>query len=454
MRIVIVGNGKVGITLTARLINEGHEVTIIDEDPNVLKFITEQYDVLAINGNGASMQVLREAKTGSAELLIAVTASDEINILSCMTARAMGCKHTIARVRNTEYTEQLNVLKDTLGLSMVINPEMSVSREIFNTIQFPSFISRETFLHGRVELVSLILRGNNPLIGKKLSQIPHDKKFQVIICAVERGSDLFIPTGDFLLAEGDRIHVTAEAKSLASFVKYMGIQTARVRDVVLIGGSKIAVHLGTQLVNSGVNVTVVEIDPERCDELAQLLPHANIINADISTAGVMEEEIIGQHDAAVFLLGIDEANIILSLHATRLGVKKVISKVDRVDYQSIVDIIQDETIISPRLHSCNAIIRYVRAMSNARSMDYIRAVYRLVNDRAEAIELSVPFDAPHLDDTLAELPLRRNVIIATIQRGSRVFFPTGSDSINAGDTIIVFTTSQNKISSFSDLLDI
>jgi len=453
MKIIIVGDGKVGITLTQQLAEEGHEIIVIDQNQEAIRHVTELYDVLSVSGNGASMQVLQEANVQEADLVIAVTASDEANILCCMTARALGCKHTIARVRNTEYADQLIMLKDTLGLSMTLNPELSAAREIFNALQFPSFLSRETFARGRVEIVSLAIHKDNPLIGKKLYELPTDSKLKVLICAVERGDDVYIPSGNFVIEEGDKIHVTAEAHTLASLIKYLGIENTRLRDVVLVGGSRIAAHLAKMLIAVGIGVTIIEIDPERCAELANMLPKASIINADISDPGVMEEEMHGKADAAVFLLGIDEANLVMSLQASKLGMKKVVVKVDRMEYDTISDIIHDETVISPKLHSSNSILRYVRAMSNARSMDYIRAVYRLVNNKAEALELSVPFDAPYLDKTLAQMPLRKNVLIACIRRGSRIFFPRGTDSINAGDTIIAFTTAEHHISQFRDLFE-
>lgn len=451
MKIIIVGDGKVGITLTEQLASEGHEITVVDQNSEVLRHAQELYDVLCINGNGASMDVLNEAGVDEADLVIAVMSSDETNLLCCMTARAMGCPHTIARVRNMEYSDQLVLLKETLGLSMTINPEFSAAQEIFNVLQFPSFISRETFARGRVDIVSLAIRSGNPLVGKKLYELPRDSKLRVLICAVERSDALFIPSGDFTIEEGDRIHVTAEPQTLASLLKYLGVENARLRDVALVGGSKIAQHLAKMLIGAGVNVTIIEIDPQRCETLAALLPRANVICADISDPGVMDEEIRGQADAAVFLLGIDEANIIMSLHASKLGVRKVVSKVDRVNYASISDIVHDETIISPKLHSCNSILRYVRAMSNARSMDNIRAVYRFVNNRAEALELSVPFDSPYLNTTLAKLPFRDDVLIACIRRGRRILFPGGNDVIKANDTIIVFTAAVHPISCFKDL---
>lgn len=451
MKIIIVGDGKVGLTLTELLASEGHEIIVVDQNIDVLRHAQELYDVLCVSGNGASMEVLSDAGVDEADLVIAVTSSDETNILCCMTARALGCPHTIARVRNMEYSDQLVLLKETLGLSMTINPELSAAREIYNVLQFPSFISRETFAHGRVEMVSLAVRSSNPLIGKKLYELPNDSKLKVLICAVERREELFIPSGDFVIEEGDKIHVTAQPETLASLIKYLGVETSRLRDVALVGGSKIALHLAKMLTGAGVGVTIIEIDPRRCEELAMILPRVNIINADITNPGVIAEEIRGKADAAVFLLGIDEANIIMSLHASKLGVKKVVSKVDRVDYASISDIIHDETIISPKLHSCNAILRYVRAMSNALSMDDIRAVYRLVNNKAEALELAVPAGSPYLGKTLAELPLRPGVLVACIRRGRSIIFPGGNDSFKASDVIVVFTTAQHHISSFKDL---
>lgn len=448
MRIVIVGDGKVGLTLTAQLSKEGYDVVIIDNNAQVLHESVERFDVLGVLGNGASLNVQREAKVGESDLLIAATSADEVNLLCCILARKLGVQRTIARVRNPEYTEQLAFLRPELGLSMTINPEHAAAMEILNLLRFPAALKRDTFAKGRVEIIELKVRPDSPLCGKKLLELGRVTKVQVLVCAVQRGEEVFIPTGTFQLEEGDKISVTGSEQNLIALVRRLGVADRKIKNVVLIGGSRIAYYLAGALMHDGTAVKIIEIDRARCEQLAILLPEANIVNADGAQPNILESEGLAKADALVTLTNIDEENMVLSLYGSHLGIPKVVTKINSIEYSEVFTNMGVESIISPKTLVCNEIVRYVRAMQNT-SEDAVLALNRIVREKVDALEFSAGEDTHNLGVPLRDLRLKSDLLIACISRGGKVIIPNGNDCIRRGDTVVVVTIGERVYSNLN-----
>lgn len=450
MKIIVVGDGKVGLTLTEQLSKEEHDIVVIDKNPTVLQNSQETFDVMVVPGNGASRQVLLEAGAQDADLVIAATSADEINLLCCLTAKKLGCTHTIARVRNPEYAGQLVFLKDELGLSMVINPEATAAREMFQILQFPSFLNRDRFAKGRVEIVELKVEKGCTIIGKYLHELHENAKVKVLVCAVERGEQVYIPSGNFKIEEGDKIHVTAETRDLTKLIHYLGIALPKMRDVVIVGGSRLGYYLANMLIQSGVKVKIIEIDYERCLQLSELLPKALIINGDGCQQKLLNEEVYGKADAVISLLNIDEVNLVISMYAKKLGVSKVIAKIDRIEYMNVFKSFTEESFISPKNLICNDVLRYVRAVGNSGEGSML-TLYRLIGNQVEAIEFLAGKDTHFLGVPFSKVPMRPNLLIASIRRDDRTIFPTGSDCIQLGDRVLIVTTESGRFYELNDI---
>ena len=450
MKIIVVGDGKVGLTLTEQLSKEEHDIVVIDKNPTVLQNSQETFDVMVVPGNGASRQVLLEAGAQDADLVIAATSADEINLLCCLTAKKLGCTHTIARVRNPEYAGQLVFLKDELGLSMVINPEATAAREMFQILQFPSFLNRDRFAKGRVEIVELKVEKGCTIIGKYLHELHENAKVKVLVCAVERGEQVYIPSGNFKIEEGDKIHVTAETRDLTKLIHYLGIPLPKMRDVVIVGGSRLGYYLANMLIQSGVKVKIIEIDYERCLQLSELLPKALIINGDGCQQKLLNEEVYGKADAVISLLNIDEVNLVISMYAKKLGVPKVIAKIDRIEYMNVFKSFTEESFISPKNLICNDVLRYVRAVGNSGEGSML-TLYRLIGNQVEAIEFLAGKDTHLLGVPFSKVPMRPNLLIASIRRDDRTIFPTGSDCIQLGDRVLIVTTESGRFYELNDV---
>ena len=450
MKIIVVGDGKVGLTLTEQLSKEEHDIVVIDKNPTVLQNSQETFDVMVVPGNGASRQVLLEAGAQDADLVIAATSADEINLLCCLTAKKLGCTHTIARVRNPEYAGQLVFLKDELGLSMVINPEATAAREMFQILQFPSFLNRDRFAKGRVEIVELKVEKGCTIIGKYLHELHENAKVKVLVCAVERGEQVYIPSGNFKIEEGDKIHVTAETRDLTKLIHYLGIPLPKMRDVVIVGGSRLGYYLANMLIQSGVKVKIIEIDYERCLQLSELLPRALIINGDGCQQKLLNEEVYGKADAVISLLNIDEVNLVISMYAKKLGVPKVIAKIDRIEYMNVFKSFTEESFISPKILICNDVLRYVRAVGNSGEGSML-TLYRLIGNQVEAIEFLAGKDTHFLGVPFSKVPMRPNLLIASIRRDDRTIFPTGSDCIQLGDRVLIVTTESGRFYELNDI---
>jgi trk system potassium uptake protein TrkA len=450
VKVVIVGDGKVGYALTEELTREGHDVVVIDNRRDVLRYLTEKLDVMVVNGNGASLSVQKAANVGGSDLLIAATSSDEVNMLCCVVARKLGCSHTIARVRNPEYAEQLLWLKEDLGLSMTINPEMATAREIFRLLQFPSFLKRDSFAKGRVEIVEIELKEGSQLIGKKLSDLYQVVKVRALVCAVEREGGVHIPDGGFRLAQGDKIYVTAPSRDLAALIKALDIGRRKVRSALIVGGSRIAHYLAGMLIESGISVKIIESRQARCAELAELLPKADIVHGDGTEREVLTREGIGETDAVVTLTDIDEENLLVSMFANHVGVPKVVTKINRMEYVEVLRNAGIESIVSPKLLCAGDIARYVRAMRSAAGGSAI-SVHPLVDDRVEALEFVVTKSTLHRGEKLQKIELKPGLLISCIIRGISVIIPRGSDTIELGDTLIVVTNSERAIADLNEI---
>jgi len=452
MKILIVGDGKVGMTLTEYLSREGYDIVVIDKNPDVINRTVNEYDVMGICGNGASYDILKEAEADKADLLIAATSSDEINILSCLTARKLGTKHTIARVRNPEYSNQLMFMKDELGLSMVVNPEFETAREISRMLRSPETISREYFSKGRVELAEIRVKEDSLLCGMSLAEINKKLDIKILVCAVQREQQVFIPDGSFVLQAGDRIHVTGTPAELDNFLNSIGAIWKKIKRVLIVGGGKICYYLVRMLEETGMDIKIIERSNERCVELSQLLERAEIICGDGSDQKLLKEEGIGQMDALVALTDIDEENIVLSMFASSVGVKKVITKVNHNSFINLLSNTGLESFVSPKLIVANNIVSYVRAMKNASASSGVQTLYKIVNNQVEALEFIVKEENKLTGKKLKEINLKPNLLIAGIVRNRQLIIPGGDDSIQKGDNVIVVTSNQY-LSELEDILD-
>jgi len=450
VKVVIVGDGKVGYALTEELTREGHDVVVIDNRRDVLRHLTEKLDVMAVNGNGASLSVQKAAGVGGSDLLIAATSSDEVNMLCCVVARKLGCRHTIARVRNPEYAEQLLWLKEDLGLSMAINPEMATAREIFRLLQFPSFLKRDSFAKGRVEIVEIELKEGSPLIGKRLSELYQAVKVRALVCAVEREGGVHIPDGGFRLEAGDKIYVTAPARDLAALIKALDIGRRKVRGALIVGGGRIAHYLAGMLIESGIAVKIIESRQARCEELAELLPKATIVHGDGTEREVLVSEGIEETDAVVTLTDIDEENLLVSMFANHVGVPKVVTKINRMEYVEVLRNTGIESIVSPKLLCAGDIARYVRAMRSATG-DSVISVHPLVDGRVEALEFAVVKSTLHRGEKLQKIQLKPGILISCIIRGGTIIIPRGSDTIELGDTLVVVTSAERAVADLNEI---
>jgi trk system potassium uptake protein TrkA len=450
MRIMIVGDGKVGLALTEQLSREGHDVTVIDSNPKVLEQSLETFDVMVVHGNGAAIATLQEAGAPEAHLIIAATSSDEINLLSCIVARKLGTQHTIARVRNPEYTDQLLLMREELGLSMTINPELAAAQEAYHLLQFPSFLKRDSFAKGRVEIVELCVDEGARLDGIPLSELYRIVKVKVLVCAVERGGQVYIPDGHFTLQAGDNIYVTADSQHLATLIKNLGLTTQKVRSIIIVGGSRIAYYLAQKCLKSGIDVKIIEQNHDRCRQLAELLPQATIIESDGSRQDILAAEGIQNADALITLTNIDEENLIISMYANHLGVPKVITKINRTEYIEVFRNMGVNCVVSPKALCSADIVRYVRAMDNAAGSSVI-TLHRIADDQAEALEFCADETTRYLGRPLSEIPTRSDVLIACITHNGKPIIPSGSDSFQAGDTVIVVTTAESTICVLNDI---
>ncbi len=450
MRIVIVGDGKVGYALTRELSKEGHDIVVIDTNPRVLDHVMESADVSTVIGNGAVLSVQREAGVGESDLMIAATSSDEVNILSCILARKLGCKNTIARVRNTDYAEQMDFLSEELRLSMTFSPEMLSAVELFRMLQYPTFLERDTFAHGKIELIEFGVRTESGLIGLRLERFEEIAKVRGLVCAVDRDGKSVIPSGSFQLAEDDKVTVATAAKDVPKLVRNLRMTTPRMHEVTIVGGSRIAFLLAEMLLESKVSVKIIELNHERCLLLAQLLPGAIIVEGDGTSSTLLKNECKLGCDALVALTGLDEENIITALFSKYIGVPKAIPKINSVDYAAMLSGRGIECYVSPKMLVAEDIMRFVRAMETTDNA--ILTLTRIAGGKVEATEFEVCTKFRGLNTPLAELAIRPQILVASINRGGQVIIPSGGDRLQNGDTVIVVAPIRETIISLNDIL--
>lgn len=439
MRIIIVGCGNVGSAIAEQLSYEGHNITVVDVNEKLVNGVSDAYDVLGVVGNGASLNIQREAGVDNADLLIAVTGADELNLLCCLIARKAGGCHTIARVSNPVYSCEIGFIKEELGLSMIINPQMAAAQEIGRLLKFPSALKVDSFAKSRVELVIYKVPEDSALCGVKLRDLSAKVKCNVLIPIVERGEEVMIPDGEFELAAGDEITIVSPAENTIDFFKKMGDPTSVTRDIMMIGGGTTTIYLARQLLNMGVKVKIVEQDPARCEELTEMLPKALVICGDATDKELLIEEGLKTVGAFASMTNFDEENIMLTLFAKSLSKAKLFTKVHRISYDEIIESLGVGSVIYPKYITAEEIIKYVRAMKNSIGSN-IETLYRLNDNRVEALEFQIREDSPVVGIPLKELNLKKNMIIGCITHKGKVEMPTGNSVIKVNDMVILITT--------------
>ncbi len=451
MRIIIVGCGKIGMTITEQLSLEGHDIAVIDKDSTVIHDVTNNFDVMGVVGNGASYNIQKEAGIHETDVLIAVTDSDELNLLCCLIAKKAGNCSTIARVRNPMYNKEINFIKEELGLSMAINPEYAAATEAARILRFPSAIKIETFAKGRVELMKFQIPEGSVLDNMTLIDVAHKMQSDVLVCAVERKDEVIIPNGTFTLKSNDIISFVSSPTKARDFFKKIHVETHQVKNAMIVGGSTIAYYLSQQLISMGIDVKIVEQNRERCEELSELLPKAVIINGDATNQDVLLEEGVAHSEAFVSLTGIDEGNIFLSLFAKKTGNAKIITKINRISFDNIIDTFNLGSIISPKFITAEYIVRYVRAMQNSIGSNNVQTLYNIIENKVEALEFRINDESDIMGVPLEKLNLKDNILIACINHGGQIITPNGQTEIHKGDTVIVITT-QKGLQDFKDIL--
>ena len=427
LKIIIAGGGKVGAALVKQLSAEGYDLTLVDSSQSVLEAAVEKYDVMAVTGNCATMDTLVYAGVRDADLLIAATSADEINLLCCMTAHSINPKlHTIARIRNPEYSDQIYRMSDLFALSLTVNPEKQAALEIERLLKFPGFLKRDTFAKGRVEIVELKIDSKSRLCNVSLNEMASIVRCQVLVCTVLRNGTATAPGGNFILKEGDRIFVTAPTNDLATLLKNLGIITKRVSRVIICGGGRVSFYLAERLLKSGITVQIVEKDREKCLKLAAMLPEASIVHGDASDQSLLESEGIYDCSALASLTGLDELNMVISLYGNSCGVPQIITKVGHINTGPITDTLPLGSIISPKELCANIIVRYVRAMQNHAGAAF--SGHSIADGQVEASEFVVDDTTLHCGEPLKTLKLKKNVLIACITHENFTEIPNGDNS--------------------------
>lgn len=451
MYIIIAGCGKVGAALAEQLSREGHDITIIDQKAEVINRETNISDVRGIVGNVASYNIQKEAGIEKADLLIAVTNADEVNLLCCLIAKKAGDCQTIARVRNPIYHQEIRHIKEELGLSMIINPEWAVAMEAARLLRFPSAIEIDTFAQGRIELLRFQLTSASPLCGQKIKNIPSLSQCEVLVCIVERENQVLIPSGDIELKVNDTISIVASSVNASRFFQLIGVETDQVKNTMIIGGGKTSFYLAKKLLDMGIQVKIVEKDRTHCEELCELLPRAMIINGDGTDQALLSEEGLVEAEGFVALTNMDEENIMLSLYAKSLSNAKKITKVNSSTYDAIIDTLDIGSVIHPKSITAESILQYVRAMQNSIGSN-VETLYRLVGDRAEALEFIIREKGEITDVPLNDLELKSNLLVCAIHRSGKIIIPKGQDCLKVGDSVVIITTSCGELRDISDIL--
>ena len=449
MKIAIIGLGTIGKTILKNLSGEEHTITIIDEDKAKVEALIEKYDVFGVVGNGACMDIQQEAGVQDADLAMALTNSDELNVFACLVAKKIGVKNTIARVRNPDYRKQIMKMKDDLGIAMIVNPEQEMANEIFNIINLPSVAQIEHFAKGRVYLVEVVAEPGCSLVGETLITLGKKLHTKVLICAVQRGDEVFIPSGNFTIQEGDRIHFTSPARSLGDFLSEVNLVKSPLKNIMIIGGGRIGYYLADALSQKKYAVKLIESHPARAEWLAEQLPKVTVVCGNGTQHDILMEEGIESMDAFIALTEIDEENMIVSMFANKKKVKKVITQIKTDDLYSMLDELGINNNVSPKHIVASRIISYIRALENSVGSNVLN-MYQLVNSQVEALEFAAKRKESFYDKPLKQLRIKKNCLVACIIRGNEVMIPDGNTEIKLGDNVVVVTTHKN----FDDLNDV
>ena len=449
LNIILVGCGKVGATIIEQLCKEGHDITVIDKNPQRIQEITNTYDVMGLTGNGASYSVQIEAGIEQADLLIAVTNSDELNLLCCTLAKQVGRCAAIARVRTPDYSKEVNYLREKLGLAMIINPELEAANEAARILGLPTALEVGSFAHGQAEMIKFKIPRKNILDGLSVAELGRSITNNILMCAIERDNQVYIPKGHFLLKENDVVSFVASRDDTRDFFNKIGFETNQVRNAMIIGGGKSTYYLAKQLLHMGIEVKIIEKDYARCEELSILLPEAIIINGDGSDQELLHEEDIEHVESFIPLTGIDEENILLTLFAKQNSHAKVITKINRINFNKVINSLDLGSLIYPKYITSEAIIAYVRAKKDSMNSN-IETLYHMFDHRMEAIEFNVDKDSPVTNIPLKDLQIKKDILISCINRNGRIIIPSGQDFIQKGDSVIIVTTHFG----FTDLQDI
>lgn len=452
MNIIIVGCGKVGYTLVEQLSGEDHNIVVIDEKEEKVKSITDELDAMGIVGNGVSYQVLQEAGITDTDLLIAVTGSDEQNLLCCVIAKKAGNCKTIARVRNPIYNEESNFLRKELGLAMIINPELTSASEIARIFQFPSAVKIDTFSKGRIELLHFRVTKECLLNNYELIHIRTTLKCEVLVCMVTRGEEVLIPKGDFVFQEGDIVAIISTPPRANEFFKKIGIGTGRIHSAMVVGGGTIAYYLAKRLLAVGIETKIIEQDSARCDQLNELLPRATVICGDGTDQKLLLQEGLSSMNGFAALTGMDEENILLSLFAKKTSSAKIVTKINRINFNSVLNDLKLDSITYPRLLTADTIIKYARSMNESLNSN-VENLYKLEEGRAEALEFYIKETSLVTDTPLEKLSLRKNLLICCINRGGKFIIPGGQDELRVGDSVVVVLT-HSRLNDIKDILEV
>ena len=440
MKIIIIGNGKVGYALARQLSGEEHDLILIDKDADALRPADSSLDIMCIEGSGASIQTLREAGVKDADLAIAVTGSDELNIVCCLIAKKLGAQHTVARVRNPEYFREANLLKKEIGVDMIINPEHAAAQEISRVLRVPAAFSVETFARGLVEMIAFPILERDGIAGMSLYEYNRRHPNGVLLCAVIRGDDVYVPNGQFVPHVGDKAYVIGSQDELTKFFQLLGRDSGSIRNISVIGGSKIATYLTWAVEKAGMKVRIVETSEDRCLSLSEKLPQATIIHGDGTDSAVIEAENILETDAFIALTNRDEENLLLAMTAQRSGVSKVIAKMNRPNYIDIMREFGVDSIISPKDITANQISAYVRSLARSQG-SAVENLYKLIGGKIEAVEFTASAATDFLDTPLKDLKLKDGLLVAAIVHDNKTIIPGGNTCIHAGDRVVVMAKS-------------
>ncbi len=450
MNIIIVGCGKVGLKLAEKLSQENiHDITVIDIKYSNIKNAISSFDVMGVTGNAVNHETLMEAGIENADLLIAVTGSDELNLMTCLIAKKLGNIKTIARVRKPEYSQEVHLFKDDLDLAMIINPEQAAAYEMARVLRFPSAIQIDTFSKGRIEIMKFKISEDSPLNNMKIADLSNKLNCDVLVCGVEREEEAFIPGGNFILKEGDFISIISSIKNGTYFFEKIGFKTNSVKDTIIVGGGDTAYYLASRLIQTGISVKIIEQNEERCNELCQMLPKATIIHGDGTEKDILLEAGLEKAESFVALTNIDEENVLLSLFAKTKSDAKVVTKINRIEYDNVLNSLDLDSICYPKNTTAEYILRFVRAKNNSYGSN-IETMHLILDGKAEALEFKIKKESPISNVPIMELNLKKNILIACINRHGKVIIPRGHDVIKEGDNVIIVTTHKG----FTDIRDI